>query len=126
MKKSGTFSYLLISFLLCVLCTSFLEPLRYLKYGLPLVPCILYLTLTNKSILSQRKEFNYFISFTIFYLALIVFLLVQNIFYSNLSERFLPNTIFIFITAAFISSLLHSLRKKILNNMYCLYFTLMS
>lgn len=102
MKKNSTFSILLISFLLGVLSSSIFEPLRYLKYVLPLLPCVLYFALDRKRILSNRMEFNYFVSFAIFYLVLIAFLFAQNIFYSNLPERFLPNAIFILSPLLFI------------------------
>lgn len=100
MKINGFFLFLGI-FLLTVVLASIYSPFRYLKYFLPLIPIIVF-ALREKKLTVEKKVINYYFTFLAFYLIVIGYLLLQNIFFQNLSARFFPNTIFILSPLLFI------------------------
>lgn len=83
--------------------TSLYYPLRYAKYALPLLP--LFSALTNKSKIDKRI-FNYYLTFIVFYGVLIFYLLIQNLLIFDISARFFPNAVFIITPLLFVLLLL--------------------
>jgi hypothetical protein len=99
MKINGFIAFLLL-FLFVVVVASFYEPLRYLKYTLPLVSLLVYLTRSN--FVLDRGIYRYYSTFLFFYLTIIAYLLIQNILTGTLSDRFIPNAVFIISPLLFI------------------------
>lgn len=104
MKING-FSFFLSIFLLTVVLTSIYAPLRYLKYGLPLLPVMLY-AMRRNDLKVEKVVLQYYTTFLAFYSIIIAYLLVQNTVFQDVSARFLPNTIFILSPLLFIFFLL--------------------
>lgn len=103
MKING-FLFYLGCFLGVILLTSLYYPLRYLKYTLPLLP--LFFVANAGKIKIQKGILNYYLTFLVFYVLLIVYLFVQNSIFLEVSPRFLPNAIFILTPLLFVLLLL--------------------
>ena len=103
MKING-FLFYLGCFLGVILLTSLYYPLRYLKYTLPLLP--LFFVANSGKIKIEKGILNYYLTFLVFYVLLIVYLFVQNSIFLEVSPRFLPNAIFILTPLLFVLLLL--------------------
>ena len=103
MKVNGFFLFLII-FLATLVLASIFYPLRYIKYLLPFLPLPFYFN--SKKTAVDRSVLKYYYSFIIFYGCAILFLLIQNLFFTSLSERFLPNAIFILSPLLFLTLIL--------------------
>jgi hypothetical protein len=102
--KVNAFYLVLLIFLLVILLAGVFEPLRYLKYVLPLMPVILYLN--RREFIVHKKVIYYYTTFLLFYTFLIVYLLLQNIASNDISQRFIPNAVFILAPLTFITFML--------------------
>ena len=120
MKING-FTLFLSIFLATLMAASFYDPLRYIKYLLPLLPLPFYLRKQNAGI--DTGIFRYYYTFIFFYTCTIAFLFVQNLLEGDLSERFFPNAIFIVSPLLFITLILPYFKgDKIPQYVYLIFF----
>lgn len=76
-----------------VLLTSIFYPLRYIRYILPIVPLLFFASAGKLRI--ERQTMSYFSTFLLFYFVVVFYLLVQNLIFHSISERFFPNAVFV-------------------------------
>ncbi len=107
--RANGFVLFLLLFLTSLLVASIFPPLRYIKYFLPLFPLPFYFLTSG---IVDRSIFRYYYTFIIFYSIVILFLLIENLIFSDLSQRFLPNAIFILSPLLFISFILPYFRPE--------------
>ena len=108
--KVGIFSVFLFLFLVCRALESLYEPLRYLKYVLPLLAFSLYFFIDKAKL--NYNYFSYLNSFLIFYLFVILFLFFKMLFFDTFQVRFIPNAGLMLMPLLFIFFLSPFFREK--------------
>jgi len=100
MKINGFYLFLLI-FLISMLVAMIFPSLRYIRYFLPILPVIMFSEYKRK-LAVDKSIINYFLTFLIFYLFVIGYLLIVNLIKWDISQRFFPNAVFILAPLTFI------------------------
>jgi hypothetical protein len=100
MKINGFYLFLII-FIISMLVAMIFPSLRYIRYFLPLLPVMMFSEYKRK-LAVDRSIINYFLTFLIFYLLVIGYLLIVNLINWDISQRFFPNAVFILAPLTFV------------------------
>lgn len=100
MKINGFYLFLFL-FLSTILLAIIYPPFRYFRYLLPVVPVVLF-SKYKHPVTIDKAILKYYLTFLIFYTVLIVYLATTNIIFSEISQRFLPNALFVLSPLLFI------------------------
>jgi len=110
MRINGFLLFIFI-FLCTLVLSSIYLPLRYLRYFLPVIPFLFFLS-SKKELTLDMSVFKYYAIFIFMYSCIVLLLFLQNIFFTTLSYRFVPNAIFILSPLLFIVVGAHYFNKN--------------
>ncbi len=99
--RINVFYFILLLFMASIAVASVFEPLRYLKYILPVVPILLFKFTNHKDY--DKTLANYYFTLLGFYAIVISYLLLKDVIQLDVSARFIPNVVFIFGPLLFIA-----------------------